>query len=42
MDPIGLEGETVSGETTRMVNTQCQITTTTSEIDRRRSTYRSR
>ena len=36
--PIRLAGDTISGETTRIVNTQCHITTTTSENERRKST----
>ena len=42
VDPIGFDGDTVEGETTRIVKTQCHITTTTSEMDLRRSTYWSR
>ncbi len=40
--PIGLVGVTLSGETMRIVKTQCHTTTTTSDSDRKKSTYGSR
>ena len=36
--PMGFEGDTVSELSSRIVNTQCHTTTTTSENARRKST----